>query len=197
MALFGTPLPGFRPAGTAWYFGAPRSGGRIHEGLDLAAPLGTAAYAMAAGVVIQAGQGTTASGLAVTIGHAGGWQTFGCHYARITDKIKPGAAVEAGDFVALVGETGNAEGPHLHLGVRWAGRALDPLPLIAWPEHRGAAALWLQGRLLAHGYDPGPLDGIAGETTLRELGLFQRASGLPVTWLVDYLTRPALKRAAR
>jgi hypothetical protein len=201
MAPFLTPLPGYLPRGSGWWYGAPRSGGYEHAGLDLLAPVGVPVHAMASAKVAQAGQGTEAAGWAVTLAHAFGWSTFYCHLSRVD--VTVGALVEPGDVLGLSGGApgapgaGNSAAPHLHLATRLAGRPYDPVPLIAWPEHRGAAALWLQGRLLAHGFDPGTLDGIAGPATLVALGAFQAAAGLPVTWAVDYRTRPRLAKAPR
>ncbi len=200
--LFGSPLPGFLPTGSGWWFGASRDNGRrFHEGDDLLAPVGVRVRAMAAGRVAQAGLGTTAAGLAVTLVHFGGWSTFYCHLSDIPDGIERDVLVEPGAVIALSGGApgapgaGNSAAPHLHFGIRLAGRAVDPVPLVAWPEHRGATALWLQGRLAAHGFDPGPLDGLAGARTLEALGAFQEAHGRPVTFLVDYRTRPLLAKA--
>lgn len=52
---------------------------------------------------------------------------------------------------------------------------------------------WLQQRLTAHGFTPGPVDGIAGKLTLAALRAFERANGLPVNGTAD----PAVVRALR
>lgn len=191
---FALPLPGYRPQGSAWWYGAPRTG-HTHAGIDLVAPTGTPVVAAAAGTVTQAGQGSPSAGLAVTLAHFGAWSSFYCHLSRVD--VALGQSVAMGEAIGQVGATGNAEGPHLHTELTLAGHDLDPVPLYAWPEAEGAGVLWTQGRLKAHGYDPGPLDGKAGRRTLAALARFQDAQGLDVLRVVDPPTYLALRRAAR
>jgi len=159
------------------------------------APDGTPVVAAAAGRVTAAGTGSPSAGLAVVIEHAGSWWSFYCHLSRIL--VHAGELVLTGDTIAEVGHTGNAEGPHLHTELSLAGHAVDPVPLYAWPRHRGLAALWLQGRLTAHGYDPGPIDGIAGPRTIEALYQFQTDRHLDAGRYVDPATYHALRLAAR
>ncbi|BCX19123.1 MAG: hypothetical protein KatS3mg117_2805 [Geminicoccaceae bacterium] len=118
-----------------------------HEGVDLLAPPGTPVRAAAAGRVRSAGRDGP-FGLAVELEHGGGLTTRYAHLARIL--VRPGAAVEVGQPVGLLGNSGRSTGPHLHYEVRLAGRPLDPM-------------LFLEaGRLLALAragpVDPGALD---------------------------------------
>lgn len=189
---FALPLPGYRPQGSAWWYGAPRTG-HTHAGIDLVAPTGTPVVAAAAGTVTQAGQGSASAGLAVTLAHFGAWSSFYCHLSRID--VTRGQAVAMGEVIGLVGATGNAEGPHLHTELTMAGHDVDPLPLYAWPEHEGAAARWLQRRLKAHGHDPGAIDGKVGRQTIAALAAFQTAHRLDVLRALDPPTYLALRRA--
>lgn len=118
-----------------------------HEGVDLLAPPGTPVRAAAAGRVRSAGRDGP-FGLAVELDHGGGLTTRYAHLAKIL--VRPGAEVEAGRPVGLLGNSGRSTGPHLHYEVRLAGRPLDP-------------RLFLEaGRLLALAragpVDPGALD---------------------------------------
>lgn len=89
---------------------------RFHSGTDLGAPMGTPVLAAYAGKVAIA-DFMGGYGLAVVLDHNKGTQEslYG-HLSEIT--VKPGAQVEQGDVIGLVGSTGNSTGPHLHFEVR-------------------------------------------------------------------------------
>jgi murein DD-endopeptidase MepM/ murein hydrolase activator NlpD len=82
-------------------------------------------------------------GNGVLLVHADGWETQYCHMARGSVRVKPGQAVAAGEPLGLVGESGDAAFPHLHLTVRHAGQWVDPFAYGA-PAGAcgGGAALW-------------------------------------------------------
>ena len=107
-------------------FGAPRGRTR-HEGVDLAAPVGTAVRATADGRVILAERAGT-YGRCVLIDHGGGWQTRYAHLKRI--KVDRGDKVARGDVVGTVGSSGNASGPHVHYEVLRHGTPIDPRPYL-------------------------------------------------------------------
>lgn len=95
----------------------------MHEGLDFAAPRGTAIKAAASGIVVEAGF-VNGYGNMVEIDHGGGLITRYAHASRL--HVKQGDMVERGQEVADVGSTGRSTGPHLHFEVRLAGQPLDP-----------------------------------------------------------------------
>jgi murein DD-endopeptidase MepM/ murein hydrolase activator NlpD len=101
----------------------PRNGS-FHYGLDIAVPLGSYVGAAAPGVVFGTGfqQGY---GLVLMINHGGGWSTLYAHNSQLL--VEDNDKVSAGQPVALVGASGNATGPHLHLEIIYNGRKLDPL----------------------------------------------------------------------
>jgi murein DD-endopeptidase MepM/ murein hydrolase activator NlpD len=105
------------------YFGARRWGGRIHVGLDIAAPLGTAIRAPADGVVIAAGP-YPYYGQVIFLDHGGGFTTRYGHLSAAD--VKKGDRVERGDVIGRVGATGLATGSHLHYEVRINGVPVDP-----------------------------------------------------------------------
>lgn len=103
-------------------FGEPRWGGP-HSGLDIAVSIGTPVGAAAAGTVSFAGW-DGGYGYAVTVDHGDGVQTRYAHASRIL--VSAGQQVEAGEHLILVGDTGNATGPHLHFEVLVDGATQNP-----------------------------------------------------------------------
>jgi murein DD-endopeptidase MepM/ murein hydrolase activator NlpD len=98
--------------------------GRMHEGIDIAAGLGTPIRAAAAGTVIHAGW-LGGYGNLVVLDHGDGLATAYAHASAIL--VGVGQSVAQGETVSLVGSTGNSTGPHLHFEVRVNGTAVDPL----------------------------------------------------------------------
>jgi murein DD-endopeptidase MepM/ murein hydrolase activator NlpD len=97
---------------------------RMHSGIDIPGPLGTAVQASADGVVRFAGA-AGGYGRMVEIAHGGGLTTRYAHLSRIL--VTPGEPVTRGETIALMGSTGRSTGSHLHFEVRMDGRAADPL----------------------------------------------------------------------
>ena len=101
--------------------------GRMHQGLDIAAPTGRPITAARSGTVIVAGW-SGGYGQLVVIDHGGGLATAYAHQSRIA--VKTGDPVTQGGLVGFVGSTGHSTGPHLHFEVRVNGAARDPLPYL-------------------------------------------------------------------
>ncbi|RJX27748.1 MAG: M23 family metallopeptidase [Dethiobacter sp.] len=101
-----------------------RRGSSFHYGLDIAVPYGSYVRAAAPGVVDYTGfqQGY---GLMLIINHGGDWSTLYAHNSRLL--VEKNEVLTAGQPIALVGASGNATGPHLHLEIAYNGRRLDPL----------------------------------------------------------------------
>ena len=112
-------------------FGTERTiNGRVqstHQGLDYAAGAGTPVAAVNSGTVLLAGP-LYFEGNCVVLDHGQGLQTLYMHLSEIA--VKEGEHVDRGQKLGLVGGTGRATGPHLHLGVRWRGEYLDPGALL-------------------------------------------------------------------
>ena len=107
--------------------GFGRRWGRMHEGIDMAGPVGTPIYATGDGVVIQAGRASGYGNL-IKIQHELGTETRYGHLNRI--RVKVGDKVSQGDLIGDMGNTGRSTGPHLHYEVRMKGRAVDPMSFI-------------------------------------------------------------------
>lgn len=117
-------------------FGAPRSGGRKHRGIDIFAPQGTAVRATASGTIVGrhlAGKG----GIALyQLDESGKFVYYYAHLNGFAPDIKKGMNVVQGQVIGYVGTTGNAEktAPHLHFQIQhvvkgqpwWRGPAANP-----------------------------------------------------------------------
>jgi len=98
-----------------------------HEGLDFAAVTGTPIAALNAGTVLLA-RPLYFEGNCVVLDHGQGLLTLYLHMSEF--KVKEGDKVERGQELGLVGGTGRASGPHLHIAVRWQGVYVDPATLL-------------------------------------------------------------------
>lgn len=112
-------------------YGAARSGGRRHQGLDLLAPRGTPIVAAAGGVVSKLGHHPR-GGNCLWVTATDGSTYYYAHLDRFATDLDGGESVEAGDLLGYVGTTGNAAGgpPHLHFEVHRHGEATNPYPLL-------------------------------------------------------------------
>jgi hypothetical protein len=91
--------------------------GRLHAGIDIAAPAGLPVLAAADGTVTKM-EADAGYGRFVEIQHAGGLSTVYAHLARFQPQIAVGMAVKAGTPVGELGSTGSSTGAHLHFEVR-------------------------------------------------------------------------------
>lgn len=102
----------------------PFGGGmEFHQGLDIAAPMGTTITAAAAGTVISAGW-YGGYGNYILIDHGGGMATGYGHCSQIF--VSVGQHVQKGQAIGAVGSTGYSTGPHVHFEVRINGKPVDP-----------------------------------------------------------------------
>ena len=140
-------------------FGAARSGGRKHEGIDIFAPEGTPIHAVAGGTIVQ---GFT-NGLGGNVVRIQGDDGRFYYYAHLTggstDHLKVGQHVSAGQVIGGVGHTGDAAGTpnHLHFQVRQGGQWLNPYNFLTpLPDIGGApGAGFVPGATDPFAIDPG------------------------------------------
>ena len=107
-----------------------------HNGLDIAALEGTPVKAAAKGTVIDAGE-FFFSGNMIYIDHGQGIISLYAHLSRID--VKPGDAVNTGDIIGAVGQTGRVTGAHLHFAVIANRTLIDPINML--PKNRPSSEL--------------------------------------------------------
>lgn len=98
-----------------------------HKGTDFRATPGTEVRAVNAGIVRLA-TSFSIYGKTVIVDHGQGVMSFYMHLSEIA--VAEGARVGAGDVLGRSGQTGYAEGPHLHLTVRLNGVSVDPMRML-------------------------------------------------------------------
>lgn len=103
------PARGLLTSGYGWRWG------RMHQGIDIAADIGTPIYAAASGVVEYAGWNSGGYGNMVEIRHADGSMTRYAHMNAIY--VQSGQRLSQGDQLGEMGSTGYSTGPHLHFEV--------------------------------------------------------------------------------
>lgn len=104
--------------------------GRIHQGIDIAAPVGTPIWATGNGIVDFAGWNSGGYGNMVDILHPNGTVSRYAHLSAIY--VRKGQPVNQSQVIAAMGNTGNSTGPHLHFEIRPNGRAaINPMTFLA------------------------------------------------------------------
>jgi murein DD-endopeptidase MepM/ murein hydrolase activator NlpD len=113
--------------------GYGRRWGRMHRGIDIAAPIGTPIVAAAAGEVTFAGWNSGGYGQLVKLRHEDGSVTLYAHNSRIF--VRRGQQVNQGEPIAAMGSTGYSTGPHLHFEIHAGGKsAVNPIAYL--PNNR-------------------------------------------------------------
>jgi murein DD-endopeptidase MepM/ murein hydrolase activator NlpD len=130
----GTPVA--LPGGFAGQWGWPLAGnivgrfgvlggGRVNDGIKIAAAKGSNVAAAGDGVVVYSGNEIGVLGGLVMIDHGGGWITAYGHLGTLA--VKRGTKVKRGHLLGTVGETGLATTPQLHFEMRQNRKPVDPL----------------------------------------------------------------------
>lgn len=104
-------------------------GVRAHEGIDIAAPIGSSILSVDDGVVIYSGQDLSGYGNITVIAHRHGY--FSVYAHAMKNYTSKGQKVHKGQVIALVGMTGRSTGPHLHFEIRRNSEAYDPEALLS------------------------------------------------------------------
>ncbi|NJN75654.1 MAG: peptidoglycan DD-metalloendopeptidase family protein [Synechococcaceae cyanobacterium RL_1_2] len=103
--------------------------GRMHRGIDIAAPIGTPIMAAASGEVIFSGWNSGGYGNLVKIKHANGSVSLYAHNNRLL--VSKGQFVQKGQQISEMGSTGFSTGPHLHFEIHPKGSgATNPIAFL-------------------------------------------------------------------
>jgi lipoprotein NlpD len=99
--------------------------GKRHDGIDIAAPLGTEIHVAADGTVLFAGNHRDGYGNLVIVKHKNNLVTVYAHTQKYF--VKEGDEVKRGQVIAKVGRTGRANGPHVHFEIREGVKPRNPM----------------------------------------------------------------------
>lgn len=126
------PVEGVRADRISDTWGAERSSGRSHQGVDIFAERGTPVLSGTRGVVARIGN-RGLGGKQVWVVGPGGERHYYAHLDDWASGLHVWQRVQPGDLLGFVGNTGNARGtpPHLHYGIYARGGALNPHPRLA------------------------------------------------------------------
>jgi murein DD-endopeptidase MepM/ murein hydrolase activator NlpD len=114
------------PAKGVFTSGYGRRWGRMHKGIDIAAPIGTPIVAVAPGIVRRSGWNSGGYGNLVEVQHPDGSFTRYAHNSRLL--VVAGQEVQQGQQIAEMGSTGHSTGPHLHFEIHAYGKgAVNPI----------------------------------------------------------------------
>lgn len=103
--------------------------GKLHKGMDFTASEGTKIYVSASGTVVFSGLGTSENGYngygyVLLVKHNESYSTLYAHCSQLL--VPAGSIVTQGSPIALVGNTGDSTGAHLHFEIRKDNVAIDP-----------------------------------------------------------------------
>ncbi len=99
----------------------------FHNGIDIAAPMGTEVMASRGGTIKTTGNDAVCGNF-IVISHENNYETKYCHLKKIIVQLNQ--QVQSGMIIGLVGSTGMSTGPHLHFEIRTAGDPKDPTLLL-------------------------------------------------------------------
>jgi murein DD-endopeptidase MepM/ murein hydrolase activator NlpD len=111
------PVAGVVPGALRDSFHAPRSGGRTHHAIDIAAPSGTPVVAVTDGAVTRKHWNALGGNTLYLRSADGRFDYYYAHLEGYAEDLEIGTEVRRGDVLGFVGMTGNARSPHLHFQV--------------------------------------------------------------------------------
>lgn len=114
-------------------WGAPRPGGRKHQGTDIFALRGTPVYAVVSGVIERFGVNAIGGNRLWVRSPADNWSYYYAHMSAYAPGIGNGTRVSKGQVLGYVGTSGNAAGtpPHLHFESHEPDNsATNPVPIL-------------------------------------------------------------------
>lgn len=131
------PVRGVQPSQLQNTWGAARSEGRKHQGIDIFAPRNREIVSATDGIVVTVGTNRLGGRIVRVLGPGGQWHYY-AHLERYA-VISEGDFIRRGTVIGYVGDSGNAKGtpPHLHYGIyRFQGGAMNPYLVLRPPGSR-------------------------------------------------------------
>ncbi len=136
------PVQGVQPSALRDNWADPRGGGtRVHHAIDIMAPVGTPVLAAADGTIEKLFQSKLGGTTLYERSADGGIVYYYAHLDHYAPTLVEGQAVKAGQEIAAVGSTGDADpsAPHLHFEIHrmasgegwWQGEEINPYPVLA------------------------------------------------------------------
>lgn len=95
-----------------------------HNGIDFGGDEGDSVYAISDGIVRLAGEKFYYNGNFVLLDHGQGLSSVYLHLSKL--HVKNNQNVKKGELIGEIGSTGRSTGPHLHLGIQWFKKRIDP-----------------------------------------------------------------------
>lgn len=95
-----------------------------HNGIDFGGVEGDSVYAITDGVVRLAGENFYFNGTFILLDHGQGLSSVYLHLSKL--HVKNNQHVKQGELIGEIGSTGRSTGPHLHLGMQWYKKRIDP-----------------------------------------------------------------------
>lgn len=119
-------------------WGAARSAGRKHQGIDIMARTGTPVRAAADGMIVRLATNDLGGIVLYQRDADGEHVLYYAHLQKYAAGVTEGTIVRQGDVIGYVGSTGNATTPHLHFEIMrqpddkrwWGGKPLNPYPVL-------------------------------------------------------------------
>jgi murein DD-endopeptidase MepM/ murein hydrolase activator NlpD len=140
------PVEGVRPNQLFDTFDQARSEGRVHDAIDIPAPMNTPVLAASEGKIIKLFQSERGGTTIYQLSPDEKMIFYYAHLSRYADGIVEGKTVRQGDIIAYVGDTGNAGAGnyHLHFSIAlttdpkrwWEGTNINPYPLLSGNRSR-------------------------------------------------------------
>ncbi len=106
----------------------PKSGGLYNEGVNIAAPKGTAVRAAGAGTIVYTGNAVEGYGNLILLKHPNGYITTYAHLDKTL--VRDGQIVQQGQAIGTVGSTGSVKRSQLHFEIRKGRESINPVSML-------------------------------------------------------------------
>jgi peptidoglycan LD-endopeptidase LytH len=135
------PVQGVQPRALRDTYLEARSGGRVHDAIDIPAPRGTPVLAVTDGRILRLHQGSLGGNAIYQLAADGRTRFYYAHLEQYAEGLHPGDVVQRGQVIGYVGDTGNAQPGdyHLHFAIAilndvsrwWGGTNVNPFDVFS------------------------------------------------------------------